>query len=228
MNEQLFKAVELDTIENVIHALENERINAASYYGAKSIILATNNGNHEILKVLLENGKKIPRASFWSNNYNIAKTTLLSATRNGRSDLLRLLLDYQANVVKSDLKEAFIEALLSGNIEALKLLLDAGVNVNFKDKRGITPLMYAILFPNENQETLVEWLLAAGAHVNVKLESFIQEGKRLKREVNTALSYAEKSENLKLVSILKNGKKYRQTIKIQQTIKLKTKLINYF
>ena len=212
MNEQLFKAVETDLIENVCKVLEIEKINATSYYGAKSIILATENGNLEILNALLENGSKVPRASFWSNKYHIANATLLSAAQNGRSDLIKLLLDYQANVLKTNLKEAFTEALLSGKLEIIKLLLDAGVNVNFKDKQGITPLIYVILFPNENQEILVKWLLAAGAHVNVKFKRVIENGKNVKHETDTALSYAEKSGNLKLVSILKTVKTYHKTI----------------
>ena len=212
MNEHLFKAVDTDHIENVCKVLENEKINATSYYGAKSIILATENGNLEILKALLENGSQVPRASFWSNKYNIASTTLLSAAQNGRFDLIKLLLDYQANVLQTNLKEAFTEALLSGNLKIIKLLLDAGVNVNFKDKQGITPLIYVILFPNENQEILVEWLMAAGAHVNVKFKRVIEYGRHFKHETDTALSYAEKSGNLKLVSILKNVKTYRKTI----------------
>lgn len=209
MNEQLFKAVESENIANVYKALENERINSTSYYGAKSIILATERGEFEILKALLESGSKIPRASFWSNKFNIANTTLLSATKNGRSDLVRLLIDFQANILKTNLKEAFIEALLIGNLEIIKLFLDAGVNVNFKDKQGITPLMYAILFPNENQEIFVEVLVGAGAYVNTKIERITKDGRHFIREINTPLSYAEKSGNLKLVSILKNAKTYR-------------------
>lgn len=212
MNEQLFKAVETEKIANVYKALENERINSTSYYGAKSIILATERGEFEILKALLESGSKIPRVSFWSNKFNIANTTLLSATKNGRSDLVRLLIDFQANILKTNLKEAFIEALLSGNLKIIKLLLDAGVNVNFKDKQGITPLIYTTILPNENQEILVKWLLAAGAHVNVKFKRVIDNGKHSEDEINSALSYAEKSGNLKLVSILKNAKTFRKTI----------------
>lgn len=209
MNEQLFKAVESENIANVYKALENEKINSTSYYGAKSIILATEKGEFDILKALLESGSKIPRASFWSNKFNIANTTLLSATKNGRSDLVRLLIDFQANILKTNLKEAFIEALLIGNLEIIKLFLDAGVNVNFKDKQGITPLMYAILFPNENQEIFVEVLVGAGAYVNTKFERITKDGRHFIREINTPLSYAEKSGNLKLVSILKNAKTYR-------------------
>lgn len=209
-NEKLFKAVEIGKTENVRTVIGKEKINAVSYYGAKSIIFATENGYFEILKLLLESGSKVPRLSFWANSYKIAFSCLSKAVKNGHVDILRLLLEYNANVDKKDLKEAFVDALLSGNLEIIKMLLDAGTNVNIKDDKGITPLMYCILFPTENQEVLVKWLLTAGAHVNVKCEFWVQDGKKNKREINTALTYAEKFGNDRVVEILKNAKKYRK------------------
>ena len=171
INEKLFKAVETGNAVDVEKALAAEKINATTYYGAKSIIFTTEKGDFEILKMLLENGKSISRASFWSNSYNVAFSSLLKAAQNSRTDIVKLLLDYGANVETKDLRAAFVEALLRGNLEITKMLLDAGANVNFKDDNGITPLMYAVLFPSKNQETIVEWLLAAGAHINVKRET---------------------------------------------------------
>jgi len=115
INEILFKAVETGNADEVEKALKAEKINATTYCGAKSIIFATENGHFEILKMLLENGAKMPRASFWSNSYNVAFSSLSKAARSGRSDIVKLLLEYGANAEKKDLREAFIEALLSGN-----------------------------------------------------------------------------------------------------------------
>lgn len=210
INETLFKAVETGNVTEVEKALVEENINASTYYGAKSIIFASDKSYFEILKMLLESGTKVPRASFWSNSYNVAFSSLSKAVQRSRTDIVKLLLDYGAGAEKKDLREAFIEALLSGNLEITKMLLDAGVNVNIKDEKGITPLMYAILFPTESQVTIVEWLLAAGAHVNVKRETVVQKGKTQKREINTAITYAVELGNDKVVDMLKNAKKYRQ------------------
>lgn len=213
INETLYKAVEAGNVAEVEKVLVEEKINATTYYGAKSIIFATEKGYFEILQILLESGTKIPHASFWSNSYNIALSSLSKATQSNRIDIVKLLLEYGANAEKKDLREAFVEALLSGNLEITKMLLDAGANVNIKDEKGITPLMYAVLFPTENQETIVEWLLAAGAHVNVKRETMAQKGKTRKREINSALTYAVELGNDKVVEMLKNAKKYRQNNK---------------
>ena len=209
INKNLFEAVVSGSVEKVKQALLKEKINTTTYYGAKSIILATENGDIEIIKVLLESSVKIPRASFWSNHYNIAFLSLLKATQNNSTKILELLLDYGASVEKKDLRMAFIEALLNRNLEIIKMLLDAGVNVNIKDDNGFTPLMYAILFPAENQEVLVEWLLKAGAHVNVKRKDWIGEGRNRVWKVSTALTYAEELRYTQIIEMLKNAKDYR-------------------
>jgi FOG: Ankyrin repeat len=107
------------------------------------------------------------------------------------------------------MREAFVEALLSGNLEITKILLEAGAKVNIKDDKGFTPLMLAILLPSENPELLVELLLTAGAHVNIERNTWKQEGKRRKLETNTALTYAEELGNTKIIEMLKNAKQYR-------------------
>lgn len=54
---------------------------------------------------------------------------------------------------------------LSATVSTIKLLLDAGANLDLKDKWGKTALIYAI--ENEN-EALVELLLTRGADVGLK------------------------------------------------------------
>ena len=210
INENLFKSVETGDSNEVKKALSEEKINTTTYYGAKSINIATEKGNYEILKMLLESGAKIPRTSFWSNSYNIAFSCLSKATSNGRADMVKLMLEYGANAEKKDLRAAFNEALLSGNMEITKMLINAGVNVNLKVVNDITPLMFSVLFPIDEQELLVECLLAAGAYVNVKHETWITEGRKQKRVINTALTYAKERGYENIVEMLKNAKKYRK------------------
>jgi ankyrin repeat protein len=210
INERLFAAVESNDAQKVQDALKDERLHAGTYFGYRSIISAAKQDDLEILKILLESSAKIDRKSFWSNSYKPAYSTLKYAASAGRIELMKLLLVYDEKKKKKDLREAFIEALMSGNLEITKMLLDAGANVNIKDEKGITPLMCAVLFPSKNQETLIEWLLTAGAHVQVKRETWVQEGKTRKRETNTALTYAIQLGNDKIVDMLKNAKKYRK------------------
>jgi FOG: Ankyrin repeat len=209
INKNLFEAVESGSVEKVKQALSKEKVNTTTYYGAKSIILATENGEIEIIKILLKSSVKIPRASFWTNCYNVALLSLSKAAQNGSTEILKLLLDYGASVEKKDLRIAFIEAILNRNLEMTKMLLDAGVNVNIKDDNGFTPLMCAILLPFENQDVLVEWLLKAGAHVNVKRKYWTREERNQVWKVSTALTYAEELGSTQIVEMLKNVKDYR-------------------
>jgi ankyrin repeat protein len=210
MNEKLFKAVETGNIIEVEKALTEEKINTSTYYGARSIILAVENGHFEILKMLLESGSKIPRVSFWSNSYNVAFSTLTRAVQNGREDILKLLLEYGANAETKDLTAPFIDALLRGNLEMTKMLLDAGANPKIKDKEsGYTPLMFVILFLNENQEVFVELLLKAGAHVSTEHKVWVKEGRNKVLKKNTALTFAKERGDNKIVEMLKNAKKYK-------------------
>jgi len=57
------------------------------------------------------------------------------------------------------------EAVIEGNIEAVKQHLDAGVDVNAKDNIGFTPLHYAA---QSGRKEIVELLIAKGADVNAK------------------------------------------------------------
>jgi ankyrin repeat protein len=141
-NETLFKAVETGNPENVKVALLTEKINSASYYGAKSVIFATEKEHIEILEMLLENGSKVPRPSFWANSYNIATSTLPKAAKSGRVDIVRLLLSYGAAFNKQQLNDVFFDAfalaLKSGNLEMIKALINAGANVRAFDPEAMT------------------------------------------------------------------------------------------
>ena len=210
INENLFKAVKKGNIAKVEKVLKKERINATTYHGAKSVIFAAEKGYLEILKMLLDNGREIPRESFWSNCYNIGLSSMSKAVRNGRTDIVRLLLMYGACTVEKDLQEVFVKALLSGNLEIMDILLNEGANIHLKDENGYTPLMSVVLFPSENQEATVEWLLKEGVYVNVRRKAWHKDGTTRIWKVRTALSYAEELGKTKIVEILNNAQNYRK------------------
>ena len=112
-NETLFKAVVTGKAVEVEKTLAVEKLNATTYYGAKSIMLAAENQNIIILHLLLENSKMIPRDSFWRRTANFVITT---AIRAKNTEMLKLLLEYgiAANVKswKLDSKNEAIEILL--------------------------------------------------------------------------------------------------------------------
>jgi len=111
--EILFKAVETGKAGEVEKTLAIEKLNATTYYGVKSIMLAAESQNITILQLLLENSKTISRESFWRRTANFVITT---AIRANNTEMLKLLLNYGvATNVKSwklDRKNETIKMLL--------------------------------------------------------------------------------------------------------------------
>ena len=130
-NEKLFKAVETGKADEVKKVLAEENINAAVYYGAKSIILAAKYENCEILKMLLKNGEKIDRESFWRRT---AFSALSNAVCAENVETVKLLLKYGAGADKNILKNLLsVYALNVENRELKTLLKKHGFSLTQKD-----------------------------------------------------------------------------------------------
>jgi hypothetical protein len=85
-----------------------------------------------------------------------------------------------------------IKASKEGDSLAVQKLIDAGVNINEPDSKGMTPLMHAIQYQNKEA---VDTLIKKGADVNIK-----------DKYGYTALYYAVIYSNLKIVKLLiENG-----------------------
>ncbi len=101
-------------------------------------------------------------------------------------------------------KDALRIAAIKGNINAVKNHIDTGTDLNARDNRGITPLMWAA---NWGHEEIVELLIAAGADVNAKEES---------DRGLTALDIATNMFKSKIVEILKkHGGKTSEELKAE-------------
>lgn len=74
--------------------------------------------------------------------------------------------------------DAFCKLIQQGNFEAVKSMIEAGVNIN-KKSIGMTPLMFAA---RQNRVKIVKLLLANGADINAKSDKGY-----------TALKYAKMS-----------------------------------
>ncbi len=95
----------------------------------------------------------------------------------------------QMNIQYSD--EAFIRCAEQGNIVAVRLFLDAGMNPDAKNNYGKTALMFAA---QEGHTDTVQALLARGADVNAK-----------NNDGTTALMAAQKKGYTKIVQFLKDA-----------------------
>lgn len=109
-------------------------------------------------------------------------TPLLYASRDGRLEIARLLLDAKADVNQADVNAIapLISAISNHHLDLARLLLERGADPNSADQWGRTPLWSAVEIRNrdmgrngermdrEGAMRLIEALIANGANVNAR------------------------------------------------------------
>lgn len=88
-------------------------------------------------------------------------TPLMHATRNNQGKLCRALLEMGASLTIQDNNGH--TALMGACGDTIEALADANVDVNEKDKDGLTPLIHAV--KNQDQDALIR-LIKSGADIN--------------------------------------------------------------
>ena len=73
---------------------------------------------------------------------------------------------YTPEVPDSD-RVAFLRAAKCGNISCLDKLIASGMDVNMRDKRGLSPLMHAVLSEKFDTDKAVDFLLEHGANPSI-------------------------------------------------------------
>ena len=86
-------------------------------------------------------------------------------------------------------------AISKGDLAKVQQLVGIGVDVNKKDERGKTPLMYAILF---NQPQIVAYLIKKGADYRAEDSNGL-----------TILDYAKKSNSEEIIKLVNDARKRR-------------------
>lgn len=101
-------------------------------------------------------------------------TPLMFASKKGRIEVMRYLVQHGANVNERGGQRKYpvlIYAVLSRKLDAVKLLVENGAEVEGKSEFHETPLMIAVV--NNNLE-IVKYLVEKGADVNAKTYPFQQ------------------------------------------------------
>jgi len=86
-------------------------------------------------------------------------------------------------------------AISKGDLAKVQQLVEIGVDVNKKDERGTTPLMYAILF---NQPQIAAYLIKKGADYRAEDANGL-----------TILDYAEQSKSEEIIKLVNDARKRR-------------------
>ncbi|KAJ1323893.1 ankyrin repeat domain-containing protein 50 [Microdochium nivale] len=123
------------------------------------------------------------------------ETPLMTALWSGATEIAQLLLSSGAdmNAVDSHGRSIFATAVSSDRVEIARYLLDqGGVDLEQRDKRGMTPLMHA-------GSTTTQLLIEHGADVNAVSEVTLADGTTV---VETPFTLAVRSNNMGIAKML--------------------------
>ncbi|MDE0200553.1 MAG: ankyrin repeat domain-containing protein [Caldilineaceae bacterium] len=170
-SEALFTAIEKGDVETVRLLVEaGADVNAAEGFGGNTPLHeAVEEGNAEIVQILVDAGADIEAEGFMD------QTPLSLAAEEGASEIMQILLgqgadngtqegeDKQAPAIGS---EALFTAIEKGDVEMVRILVEAGADINAADGfGGNTPLHEAV---EQGDAEIVRILVAAGADVHAE------------------------------------------------------------
>jgi len=163
-NENIFRAVESGNVAELKKIFaEGGKLNATKYYGAKSLKLAVEKENLEILKILFESKKKCNRETFW-NRYS--DFVLMNAVIFENIEMLELLFQYGEpgeNDKKYPKSPALYYAVWYENLQIATLLIKYNIGTSKKNLQKA--LLQAMSKKNED---LIKLMISTGAKFTKK------------------------------------------------------------
>lgn len=114
-------------------------------------------------------------------------------------EILRLIIEAGADInIKNKVPPVLVKIIRNGNIEALKLLLNAGASFKIPTRRGYLPLHLAARSMNKNSTEMVKLLIEAGADPNSK-ETESTRGATGRTPLHAAVGYNSKINTIQLL-----------------------------
>ena len=94
----------------------------------------------------------------------ISKCVIISSMRRISVLIILLIIFYSVEAQRPQKQELLINAILSHNVDSVKLLLTQGANPNYENIYGITPLLFAV---EQGDTAIIKILLDSGAKINI-------------------------------------------------------------
>jgi ankyrin repeat protein len=145
-------------------------LNATQADGMTALHWAARQNDLETVQMLIKAGAKVDVAT----RYGV--TPFYLAAVNGNTAMIDAFLraGVNPNTANPGGETALMTAVRTGKLDAIRLLIDRGADVNAKEEvRGQTALMWAVL---ENHPEAVKLLLEKGADINAQTATVIPDG----------------------------------------------------
>ncbi len=139
-------------------------LNDEDYYTA--LESASWGGHINIVEYLVANGADVNFVSGSDTENEYGKTPLISAVSNGQVDIVKYLIDNGADVNGIG-AEKYTAITVAKSLEMVMILVDSGADVNSINMNK--PVLISAV--EKEQIAIVEYLLANGADVNVKVDN---------------------------------------------------------
>ena len=140
--EKICKPTNDEQYEGIFKELENGLSpNKIMHHGWTPFLFSIANGDMRLAKVFIEYGADI------NVKNTMGRSALHFAIRYNFSDFVELLIQHNVIVIipstSNYAKDPIIEAVIKGNLHIVKLLIEAGANINVLDSEGKRALQYA-------------------------------------------------------------------------------------
>ena len=172
----------------------------ANRYGVTPLSLACTNGDAPLVQALLKAGAD-PNTAIRPTG----ETVLMTASRTGKVDAVRLLIDAGAQVDATDRKgqTALMWAADEDHADTIVLLTQSGANIHARLKSGFTPMLFAV---RDGRINAVRALLKLGVDANEAIEPPAKKDGTPAKNVTPALTLAIENGHYELgLELLKAG-----------------------
>jgi len=129
-------------------------VNSQDEFGWTSLMDAAYQGHVETVDILLKAGANT------NSRDKFGSTALLEAARRSHAGVVKVLLDWGVEIDVSDDELSFTALMwssLENRLQIVKNLVEAGADVNLKDKKGFSAVDYT------RDDRIVNFLVSAGA-----------------------------------------------------------------
>ncbi len=153
-----------NTEESLKYINSGGKVNVSDDYGLSPIHMAASKGNIQVLKALIDHGANVNAVEKKSS-----MTPIHYAAYNKNSAAIKLLIKNGANIDSNDRKgrTALKISSLSGNLDNVRTLVDAGAKLNKMQVISSSALMEAV---NGKKINVINFLLESGANASSRDE----------------------------------------------------------